>query len=161
MFTELNTVEQMVLETLSSAGRLAEREEAYVRKGVTRRTAELGWRYVPAKDLPRKTSEVFVEPMLRDALVRLNPEIGQRPDLADEVLYRLRDVPITVAEGGLVRSNELFSAWMRGDKTMPFGPNNEHTSVRLIDFDDPENNDFVVTNQWTFRAGEIERVRKR
>ncbi len=25
-------------------------------------------------------------------------------------------------------------AWLRGEKTMPFGPNGEHVPVRLVDF---------------------------
>ena len=29
-------------------------------------------------------------------------------------------------------------AWLTGQKSMPFGPNGEHTTVRLIDFDHPE-----------------------
>ena len=34
--------------------------------------------------------ETLVEPWLRDALIRLNPEIASQPDRADEVLYKLR-----------------------------------------------------------------------
>ena len=30
---------------------------------------------------------------------------------------------------------------------MPFGPNGEHTTSRLVDFDDASNNEFVVANQ--------------
>ena len=40
---------------------------------------------------------------------------------------------------------------------MPFGPNNEHVPVHLVDFDDLENNHYVVTSQFTFRAGPAER----
>ena len=40
---------------------------------------------------------------------------------------------------------------------MPFGEHNEHTTVRLIDFEHPENNHYVVTTQFTFRAGKAER----
>ena len=48
---------------------------------------QIGWRYVYAPLLSRHTSEVFVETMLRDALVKLNPEIAAQPERADEVLY--------------------------------------------------------------------------
>ncbi|OPY30844.1 MAG: hypothetical protein A4E32_02169 [Methanomassiliicoccales archaeon PtaU1.Bin124] len=40
---------------------------------------------------------------------------------------------------------------------MPFGPNGEHVPVRLIDTDQPLNNHLVVTNQWTFQAGPLEK----
>lgn len=33
---------------------------------------------------------------------------------------------------------------------MPFGKRGEHTPVRLIDFENLNNNDYVVTNQWTY-----------
>lgn len=127
-FNEANTVEQMILDE----------------------TQKLGWAYVPFGGLPRQPHEVLVEAKVRDALIRLNPEIAEQPDRADEVLYRLRAIPLSVASDGLVRANENFTEWLRNEKTMPFGPRNEHTSVRLIDFDNPGNNDLVVTNQWTY-----------
>jgi hypothetical protein len=40
---------------------------------------------------------------------------------------------------------------------MPFGENNEHVPVRLIDFDDLKQNQYVVTQQFTYRAGSAER----
>jgi type I restriction enzyme R subunit len=44
----------------------------------------------------------------------------------------------------------LFAEWLRGEKSMPFGERGEHTPVRLIDFAEPANNDYVVTNQWVY-----------
>ena len=40
---------------------------------------------------------------------------------------------------------------------MPFGENGEHVTVKLIDFDDLEQNQYVVTQQYTFRAGKTEK----
>jgi type I restriction enzyme, R subunit len=61
-----------------------------------------------------------------------------------------------VQADGLVRANENFMAWLRGEKTMPFGPNGEHVTVRLVD-PDPAKNQFVVTNQWVYQAGAVEK----
>ena len=59
---------------------------------------------------------------------------------------------------GLVRANENFMAWLRGEKTMPFGPNGEHVPVRLVDSDRPGQQPAdVVTNQWTYQAGAVEK----
>ena len=58
---------------------------------------------------------------------------------------------------GLVRANENFMAWLRGEKTMPFGHNGEHVSVRLVDAVQPANNRLTVTNQWTFQVGAVEK----
>ena len=51
------------------------------------------------------------------------------------------------------QANEEFAAWLRGERSMPFGENGEHVTIRLIDFDDLEQNQYVVTQQYTFRAG--------
>ena len=84
-------------------------------------------------DLRRSVNEVLLEEDLKNALIKLNPEIQARPELADEVIYKLRAIIIAVNEIGLVRANEEFFKWLRGDKTMPFGENNRHVPVRLID----------------------------
>ena len=82
-FNEANTVEQLILDAAEQAG----------------------WRYVAGPLLKRLPSEVFVEDLLRKALVRLNPEIAAQPDRADEVIYKLRAIPLAVQNDGLVRSN--------------------------------------------------------
>ncbi|MCF8345507.1 MAG: hypothetical protein K9H13_12795 [Bacteroidales bacterium] len=41
------------------------------------------WKYIPASILERGVQEVMVENELREALIRLNPEIEQRPERAD------------------------------------------------------------------------------
>ncbi|MEI8020435.1 MAG: type I restriction endonuclease, partial [Schlesneria sp.] len=133
MFREANTAEQLILDAC----------------------VHLGWRYVHAPVLSRGPSDVFAETMFRDALIKLNPEIATAPERADEVLYKLRAILLAVQNDGLVRSNEAMAEWLQGDKTMPFGPNGEHTSVRLIDFDNPLNNDFLVCNQWTYQSGQL------
>ena len=150
MFNEENTVEQMVLDTLCggvTSNMVAEELASY--GGEVK-----GWRFVSAEDLPRQHSDVLVESMVRDALIRLNPEIKAQPDRADEVLYRLRTIPLSVQSEGLVRANELFAEWLRGEKSMPFGERGEHTPVRLIDFENLSNNDYVVTNQWVYPVKE-------
>ena len=139
MFNEENTVEQMVIDTLRAL-----EEPAKYAAGSKR------WRYISAEKLDREPSDVFVESMARDALIRLNPEIKAVLDRADEVLYRLRAIPLTVESEGLVRANEYFAEWLRGDKTMPFGEGGEHTPIRLIDFENLANNEFVITNQWAY-----------
>jgi len=150
MFNEENTVEKMVLDTLcdSTLGHaVAEKPKSYGGKLP-------GWKYIPSERLPRQHNDVFVEGMVQEALIRLNPEIEARPERAEEVLYRLRTIPMSVQSEGLVRANEVFSEWLRGEKSMPFGENGEHTPVRLIDFENPDNNEYVVTNQWVYPVKE-------
>ncbi len=127
--------------------------EAFVRD----RLKAIGWEFIDHTSLPRQPQEVLVEDHLRDALVRLNPTIAERPDRADEVLYRLRAAIMTVRDTGLVKANEEFAAWLLGERSMPFGPNGEHVTIHVIDFDNLKRNCFVVTQQLTFRAGKTEK----
>ena len=161
-FNESNTVEQMILGALSSdtngKSRRLELKDAPgwgASLGGDLRAAT--WEYVPANDVPRQAGDVMVEPWLRLALIRLNPEIANQPGLADEVIYALRAILLTVQADGLVRANENFTAWLRGEKTMPFGPNGEHVPVRLVDTANPAGNRLVVTNQWVYQAGSVEK----
>ncbi len=91
---------------------------------------------------------------MRSALVRLNPEINAQPDLADEVIYRLRAILFSVRGDGLVRANDEFTAWLRGERTMPFGPNGDHTPVYLIDFKHLQNNTYIFSTQLTYKNPE-------
>ena len=117
----------------------------------------IGWHYATPAGVPRQIQEVLVEPWLRDTLIRLNPEIAAQPDRADEVLYKLRAIVLSVRSDGLIRANEEMTAWMRGERSMPFGQNDEHVPVRLIELDDLKQNQYIVTQQYTYRAGPTER----
>ena len=141
-FNELNTVEHYIVRQLTGVN-LNQPDWAE-----TQETYGLQWRYQPASELNRSVNEVLVESELREALLRINPEIAQRPERADEVIYKLRAILLSVNQVGLVKANEEFALWLTGEKTMPFGPNNRHVPVRLIDFAEPEHNRFVLTNQY-------------
>ena len=160
-FTESNTVEQMILDTAthlgSGAGRTVLRDSPPAGWG-----ASLGgnltpprWVYMAAAAVPRLPNEVLVEGWLREALIALNPDIAAQPDRADEVIYSLRAILLAVQGDGLVRANENLMAWLRGEKTMPFGRNGEHVAVRLIDFNQPNHNRLTVTNQWVYQNGSV------
>ena len=86
VFNEGNTIEQMLIATLKRNG----------------------WEYIPAEELDRDESDVMVESMVRDALIRLNPEIAEDVSRADEVLYRLRTLFLSTNAQNLVTQNEAF-----------------------------------------------------
>jgi len=141
-FTELNSVEHHIVHKLTginlNKSQFSEPTQSYGEK----------WQYVSSEELNRGVNEVLVESDLAEALIRLNPEIFSNPSLADEVIYKLRAILLSVNQIGLVKANEEFFQWLNGEKTMPFGEDNRHVSIRLIDFDDLTNNRYVVTNQF-------------
>jgi len=149
-FNELNSVEHYIIHKLS--GKDLNAAQAGVVQESPTPYGSFPWEYKSAEALNRPTDQVLLEGELREALIRLNPEITANPALADEVIYKLRAIFVTAHQTGLVRANEEFYAWISGDKTMPFGENNRHVPVRLIDFDQLDNNRYVITNQYSVKA---------
>lgn len=147
-FNELNSVEYYIIHQLSGVNLNA----SGVAEGKTSYGAQ--WQYISANQLNRTVNEVLVETELKAALIRLNPEIDRNHDLAEEVIYKLRAILLSVHQIGLVKANEEFFKWMCGEKTMPFGENNRHVPVKLIDFDDILNNTYFVTNQYRVHSRE-------
>lgn len=105
------------------------------------------WTYCHGEQLPKKSQDIFVDEWLKKALCSLNPDLKKQPDYADEVIYKLRGVLIESQHTGLVKANENFHEWLMAEKTLPFGDNGEHITINLIDFDNIENNHFVVSQQ--------------
>ncbi len=157
-FNESNTVEAYVCDLLAGPIKAVlanTAQEPQVSNGPS--SKGIGWRYAASAEVPRQMQDVLVEPWLREALIHLNPEIAAQPDRVDDVLFKLRAIVMSVRSDGLIRANEEMTAWMRGERSMPFGPNHEHVQVRLIDLDDLEQNQYIVTRQFTYRAGPNER----
>ena len=147
-FTELNSVEHYIIHQMTGVNLNVSQESNQVNEPHGQYGLQWQWQFQSPEQLGRGVNEVLVESELVKALIRLNPEIKANPNLADEVIHKLRAILISVNQVGLVKANEEFFAWMTGEKTMPFGDNNRHVPVHLIDFDDLTRNDYVVTNQF-------------
>ena len=129
-FNEANTVEAFIRDLLCGGVT----HYTAVGPGLARKAGKIsgaGWHYLAAANIPRLTHEVFVESFVQEALSRLNPEIAAAPERADEVLYKLRAIVLAVRSDGLVKANEEFTSWLRGDRSMPFGENHQHVPVRM------------------------------
>jgi type I restriction enzyme R subunit len=151
-FTEQNSIENFVIHQLTGINLNAVKnnlvEEELVDYGSVR------WRYVQPEILQRELTDVLLEKELKESLCRINPDIALQPTRADEVIHKLRAIIITVSNVGLVRANEEFSKWIRGEMSLPFGKNNQHVPVKLIDFGEIKNNSFILTNQFKIRTRE-------
>lgn len=131
MFNEDNTIEQMVISTLKGNG----------------------WNYISADELSRSYSDVMVEQMVKNALIRLNPEIAEEPSRADEVIYKLRAIILSVKPGNLITQNELFKRMVFEENAYPFGKDGRMIPIRFFGTMKKEDlalNEYVVTNQWIF-----------
>jgi type I restriction enzyme R subunit len=148
-FNELNSVEHFIIQQLSGVNP----NHSNIVAGL-RSPYGLQWQYLPATSLLREQTEILLESELKKALIRINPDIARQPDRADEVIYKLRTILLSVGSIGLVRANEEFSKWMKGEMTAPFGENYSHVPVRLIDFDNLNNNGYQIVNQLHVRNRE-------
>ncbi|NGM83961.1 HsdR family type I site-specific deoxyribonuclease [Paenibacillus sp. 7124] len=131
MFNEDNTIEQMVLTSLKNNG----------------------WKFISAEELQREYSDVMVETMVKEALIRLNPEIAEEPSRADEVIYKLRTLILSVQPHNLVTQNEMFKKMVFEENSYPFGKDGRMIPIRFFGTMTKEDlalNDYVVTNQWVY-----------
>jgi type I restriction enzyme R subunit len=128
-------------------------DESAVQAALVDRLGTLGWRFVPGDSLDRPFDDVLIESEVTAALVRLNPEIAERPERAEDVLTRLRAVLLAVGNDGLVASNEEMVAWLCGRRTLRYVGTEDYVPVRLVDFGHPERNTLVVSTEVTYHAG--------
>lgn len=131
MFNEDNTIEQMIIATLK----------------------QNGWKYLAADELERDYSDVLVEPMVKRALIRLNPEIAAEPERADEVIYKLRTLILSTEAHNIISQNEQFKKMVFEENSFPFGKDGRMIPIRFFETatsKDVSLNEYVVTNQWVY-----------
>lgn len=109
-----------------------------------------GWKYIVPEVLPRDYGDVLVDSMVKSALIRLNPCIADHPAHADTVIYKLRSLISTVQPHDLVTQNERFKKLVFEENSFPFAPDGRSVSIRFFDYDNIQQNEFVVTNQWVY-----------
>jgi len=125
--------------------------EADFEELVCKSLSKNGWKYISSEDLPRNYSDVLVEPMVKDALIRLNPAIAQDQSRADEVLQKIRAIILSVEPHSLVTHNEEFKNLVFENNSFHFGEDGRDIPISFFGTDDDfDKNEFVVTNQWIY-----------
>jgi len=124
IYTEKGTVEDFILHELQ----------------------KLGWRYVKPEEMKLRRGEDFEEPLviedLKEALKRVNTQVElTEPDL-DFVVIKLRTIPANIE--GIRQFLDIF----RNGLVVPLKKEGKERVLRLVDLENIENNEFVVTNQY-------------
>ena len=106
----------------------------------------MGYRYVYAPDLERDFRSPLYEEELMSALHRLNPKMPE--DAITDALFKLKNFE----NAELVQKNELFMDYLQHGIEVRYFVKGEERSglVYIVDYKNPENNSYVVANQWTF-----------
>ena len=108
-----------------------------------------GYEYLHGPDVPRSSDafdDAFLPDVIVPALERINPGVNRRA--IDAAVTKLKEI-----EGStLVAKNKVFTDMLQGGVEVRWydGKEDKNDIVRLIDFDNPERNEFHVVNQWTY-----------
>jgi len=121
-----------------------------------RRLVDLGWTHVPGATIDQERDSVahaYLPQRLLDAIKRLNPWIST--DNALQAMRRVTQVnaPSLLEANAQVHQDLTTYISLEQDR----GQGRRHQTVRLIDWDDPSNNEFVGVDQ--FRVQGRERIR--
>ena len=107
---------------------------------------DLGYDYAYGPDIERDFYSPLYEEVLLDSLYRLNR--GLPDDAIQDALLKLKNFE----NGELVQKNAVFMDYLQNGIPVRFFVGGEERSsiVYLVDYKNPDNNSFIVANQWTF-----------
>lgn len=107
---------------------------------------DLGYEYAYGPDIERDFYSPLYEEILIDSLYRLNRELPD--DAIQDALFKLKNFE----NGELVQKNTVFMDYLQNGIPVRYLVGSEERSsiVYLVDYKNPDNNSFIVANQWTF-----------
>jgi len=123
IYTEISTVERFIIKELK----------------------KLGWNYIKPKDMlniRKSLEEPIVEELFKKAIKKINDVELTEADI-NFILLSLRTIPANI--DGVKR---FLIDILKNYIVIPLEKEGEERSIKLIDFENPENNDFIVTNQF-------------
>ena len=115
---------------------------------------EIGWKSIPASEAMQKRhgdTGLYFTDILQAQLMRLNGGILDQ-SRCDEIVRQLNLLRPTL-EG-----NQDALSWLCGERSVFVPDENRERNVTLIDYDNPDNNLFHVTDEWT-QKGVVHRNR--
>ncbi|MDX8047289.1 type I restriction endonuclease subunit R [Gracilibacillus sp. S3-1-1] len=124
-------------------------EEALVENRMMDQLQKLGYMYIHGSELDNERSsqtEVVLKGRLQAAIQRLNPWINENN--LNKVVRSLTHMEAT----SLMEANQHFHELLINQLSVQqdVGSGRKNQTVKLIDFDNIDNNDFVITNQFSY-----------
>lgn len=107
---------------------------------------EKGYEYVYGPDIDRDYHEVILKDYFDTAMLKINP--GITIEIIEETYKTIKNLGLLKLED----MNAAFHKYLVEGVPIPYRINGEPATftVRLIDFENPNSNDFKVINQYTF-----------
>ena len=102
--------------------------------------------YIYGPDVDRNFNSPLYDEVLEESLRRINK--GAPYNAITEALYKLRNFE----NGEIVQKNEIFMDYLQNGIEVSYQEKSETRSmiVYIVDYTEPNNNSFIVANQWTF-----------
>ena len=106
----------------------------------------MGYSYLYGPDIERDFRNPLYEEELVASLYRLNRSLPE--DAISDALFKLKNFE----NGELVQKNAVFMDYLQNGIPVRYFEKGEERSsiVYLVDYKNPDNNSFIVANQWTF-----------
>lgn len=106
---------------------------------------DLGYSYQYGPDIVRDYTEPLYFDELEPALIRINPLLPE--GAIQEALNKLKHFE----NGSILQKNEVFMNYLQNGIEVSYFHDGEHLAglVKIVDFDNIENNSFTIINQWT------------
>lgn len=106
----------------------------------------MGWQYVYGPDLERDYHDPLYEDELEGALHRINPTMPE--SAIQDALFKLKNFE----NADLIQKNAAFTDYIQHGVEVRYFEGKEERAgiVYLVDYRNPDNNSFVIANQWTF-----------
>lgn len=120
-------------------------ERSAVQEPMLKYTDEIGWQSIsPSEAMQMRrgdTDSLYFPDVLKSQLLKLNKGVIDGSNCAD--VLRHLDLLNATLEG-----NQKALSWMRGEQSIFVADENRNRNVTLIDFENPDNNLFHVTDEW-------------
>lgn len=106
----------------------------------------MGWRHVYGPDLDRDYKDPLYEDELENSIHRINSNMPE--SAIHEALFKLKNFD----NADLIQKNAVFMDYIQHGVEVRYLVGSEERAglVYLVDYKNPDNNSFVIANQWTF-----------
>ena len=121
-------------------------EDLYEQAIIEHLVKNQGYTHMYGPDVPRTSEayeDVFLPGILEESITKINSKLPEQA--ITEAILKLNNVEI----GSLEQRNETFTSWLQDGIEVHFfdGKEDRDDIVKLLDYEDVENNTFHVVNQ--------------
>lgn len=119
--------------------------EAEYEKAIIELYQQMGYDYVYGPDVVRDYTDPLYQDVLTSSIENINR--GLPSAAIQEALQKIQNIE----NGSVVKKNTIFIDYLQNGVPVKYFDNGEEKSaiVNLIDYNNIDNNNFVVSNQWT------------